>query len=223
MPHATISGTLNAVLCLVLRAFTIRLVKHDKFNDQHILRDVKPGVFRKVQHSLDPLSEREVQDLIQSSWDRNPDGTKRIQRSRQQGADGEQSAINSKDILKHILHARLAVVHPRCRDAAYGETGSDDRDLHETQSTMQASDLLPEEFVPTTSDAALQTLQEKRFAFTDRPSDGRRSSSRITKTLRVVEEHSRNDRGKIVVFSEFFCTLDALSVALEENNFHGVL
>jgi hypothetical protein len=46
---------------------------------------------------------------------------------------------------------------------------------------------------------------------------GKWNSSRIRETLEIVQEHLPRYAGKIVIFSEFLCTLDVLAVALHES------
>jgi hypothetical protein len=215
--HATISGALNAVMALVVRSITIRLVRHDMFNGVRILDELDVGVHKQVEHKLRPF-EQEPQDVVEAQWDREDDGTKKKQAS----GDGDGgSDVDPNELLKYILFAKLAAVHLACEDAGYGEIGSRDREIQEADANVDVLELLGIP-VPDISVAAKATMHTKRKALRATVSDSKWSSSRTDSTVNIIQDHLRKRPGKMVVFSEFLCTLNVLDVALQECGFKDV-
>jgi len=212
-----LSGQLNAVLYLCTRAFTLRLKRHDEFDGTIVLGELDPGVHRHLVHDL-RAHEREPQDKVRMQWDKEfrKRQEKRKKRGRRASPDEEdEEIINQKELLNSITYARLAAVHTACPRAGYGDAGDADRELTEAEAHKSVDDLLEEAPAPITFIRS-KSHKQKREKFKKSLSNGNWSSSRIDETLEIIQDHLTRRDGKVVVFSEFLCTLDVLVVALLE-------
>jgi SNF2 family DNA or RNA helicase len=111
------------------------------------------------------------------------------------------------------MRARLAVVHPKCAEAGYGESrtrdcveyNADIKNLCRLLDLDEPSDTEPED---------LRSMSQKREDLRIAVSNSGWHSSRIDLVIKIIKTHFKKFEGKIAVFSEYLCTLDVLEVAL---------
>jgi SNF2 family DNA or RNA helicase len=195
-----------------MRAFILRLNRHDRFDGETVHDDVDEGVHESLWHDLRP-EERGPQDKVQAQWDTRE---RKLEVNIDHDYDIEvDRSDKSKDLLKWITYARLAAVHVACQHAGYEENEDVAREVNELE-----ADTLVEDLQRTGSSYSVletnETHQQRRGYFREMLKDRRWSSSRIDATLKIIAEHLATRQGKVVVFSEFLCTLDVLDVALLE-------
>jgi hypothetical protein len=200
------------VLHLVFRSFTLRLNKHSIFDGEMLLRQLPQGRFSQITHDL-TAEEQKPQDLVERQWS---EAIRQALRANPHDESVPTSIIPSKEILKFVLMARLGVVHLACMDAGYGEAGDKDLAL-EDPLEIQTDASFTNESPIALSNHRRRTLKQKREAFMSTMEGGNWNSSRIRATLDRITEHRLRYPGKILVFSDFLCTLDVLAVALREN------
>jgi hypothetical protein len=100
------------------------------------------------------------------------------------------------ELWKALMCARLSLIHLMCPQARYGGRADDDEEI---------------------DDAEKLTLSERRRAFKDKIRHRQwELSSRIKITVEGIQEHLKNNSGKVLVLCEFLCGLDVLDVALSE-------
>jgi SNF2 family DNA or RNA helicase len=157
--------------------------------------------------------EQSPQDLVERQWS---EAIRQALRANPHDEDVPASMILPKEILKYILRARLGAVHLACMDAGYSEAGDTDMGSDDFMELEGASANVNDLLI-TMSTQKRRSLKQKREAFMTTMEGGKWNSSRIRETLEIVQEHLLRYAGKIVIFSEFLCTLDVLAVALHES------
>ncbi|KAH9881076.1 hypothetical protein J1614_001569 [Plenodomus biglobosus] len=216
--YPKLTGALNAVLCLILRAFTLRLKRHDMFDHQMVLSELPAPEVHFIEHALWEI-ESEPQEIVRPQWDEQFKRARKSKRDNDGAFASEESAEDAKMLLRNLGRARLAAVHLFCMDAGYGESGPTDDPV--MQDNVHASDDGPSKDANRISldDQTLRGLAKKRQCLTQKLRDGNWKSSRLEEAIHRIRAHLDSPTSKIVVFSEFLCALDALSVALDESGF----
>jgi SNF2 family DNA or RNA helicase len=209
--HRASSGTLEGVLCLVMRACSVRLDCGDTFNGRVIGKRLREC--GKVHwHDLLP-NERAAQDEVKQLWDK------------EYKPEDDDGAIDSDNSLKRMTFARLAAVHPECAKAGYGEKGAVQLDAEAIEGGAFERLPLGEGTLPPVSNKTKRTMETKRADFRKKLVNGAWASSRLNLVIDIIKYYMSNKKRKekIVVFSEFLCTLDALAVGLQESELQSIL
>ena len=211
--YRTLSGPLNAILSLVIRACALRLDRGDRFDKEVIGKNLREH-HKDHWHNLLP-DEHDAQDEVRQIWDKS---------FKQDMVDGEAGDAD-QEILKLMTFARLAAVHPECADAKYGEKGNVESYVPPLEGDAVERVLLGEDAPPPVSRRVMRNIASRRKSFRAKLADGAWGSSRINKVLEIIEGHIKNGKrsGKIIVFSDFLCTLDALEVGLKESGYDDIL
>ncbi|KAI4680247.1 uncharacterized protein J4E88_006139 [Alternaria novae-zelandiae] len=109
--YRTLSGKLNSVLSLVLKLYSLQLDHGNIFDGETVASEIDAEYVRH-DHELESW-ERDAQENVKQPWlPRLGPGS----RARVSGNSGE-------DILKLIIFARVAAVHPEYADTGHGENG----------------------------------------------------------------------------------------------------
>ena len=190
-------------MALSFRAFTLRLLKFDKFNGRPIVT-FHEGISEQKAHLLSSEQMR-WQENVQHQWD--PQWEEMTKNA------PNMSVTESEELQTHILKARLAAVHIECTNASYGELGMDDRAVRVYENLDTYNDSAP-------AVKECRNLENKRKMFMDSLRGGKWRSNRIEILVGLVQSHLSDPSrpGKILIFSEFLTALDVVEVAMSEIN-----
>jgi SNF2 family DNA or RNA helicase len=214
---------LSVILAATFKAVTLRLRITDTFNGKPVV-NYKPGKEETVTHAI-TSTQRAAQMTVRHIWDTEYKG----QMEQRQAS----TCSNPEQIMPAIQMARLSIVHPDCAKAGYSEpTNNSDA----SEPSVPAKQLMPFKATALTEESK-STSQEgdangseseaqthtRRHVFRDMISQNENwRSPRMLLLLDIVDHYLLHSEGKIIIFSEFFCVLDVVEIALASKK-HGCL
>lgn len=142
-----------------------------------------------IKYATEKTEDRTLQEIARRYWDLSE--AERIRKSKEKKIEEEPFVV--------ILQARLALVHPMCVFAGYGQ-GKEENDVPKNERDRNI-------------------LEHKRKVFKSRLGNGVwRSATRMDMIEKSLHNCLASSAGNMaVVFAEYLCQLHVVEVALEEH------
>ncbi|KAH7410496.1 P-loop containing nucleoside triphosphate hydrolase protein, partial [Phaeosphaeria sp. MPI-PUGE-AT-0046c] len=206
--HARVLSEIRTtLLAATLLAISMRLKITDLFDGVAVVQFEPPDEYI-VDHDLDE-EQTIFQTKLKHIWD--SEERRLVELLEKDGLWS--SSLHPHEVFPAITNAKLTAVHVECARAGYGEVG--DADVIEDPGARR-SEAQAEAHRGHQGNHVRGHAKKKRQAFRDKMKNGGWGSPRMKEFLRIVKRFRRSRKaGKMIIFSEYLCTLDVAEAALE--------